>query len=231
VLSNHDQPRHASRLATSVDGQALDQDAVARAAALILLSQRGTPFLYYGEELGMGDVAVPPDESIDAPAARVAPDFPWWDRSQARTPMPWTGEPTVGFTSAERPWLRVGPDVATRNVAAQAADPGSVLGTYRRLIAARRATRALQDGGLRLLRSVPEDVLGYRRASPLDPRDEVLVLVAFGPGSVDVRLPRPRGDRPWRPLVGTARVPASPWPQGRGIRLRPLEGVILTTDR
>jgi alpha-glucosidase len=231
VLSNHDQPRHASRLARSVPGRSLDQDAVAKAVACIVLSLRGTPFLYYGEELGMGDVEVPPDESIDAPAARVGPDFPWWDRSQARTPMPWSGGPGAGFTSAERPWLRVGPDVATRNVASQAADPHAVLATYRRLLAARRSSRALQDGDLRLLRGVPDDVLGYRRTSPLDRRDEVLVLVAFGPDPVDVRLPRPRGDRPWRALVGTARDPARPWPAGRGIRLRALEGVILTTER
>ncbi len=119
--------------------------------------------------------------------------------------------------------------MATRNVASQAADPGSVLAAYRRLLAARRASRPLQDGDLRLLRGLPEDVLGYRRTSPVDRRDEVLVLVVFGPESVDIRLPKPRGDRPWRPLVGTARDPARPWPGGRGIRMRPLEGVILTT--
>ena len=71
VLSNHDQSRHASRLVASVGG--LDRDAVARAAAVLLLTARGTPFMYYGEEIGMRDVEIPPDESVDPPAARVGP--------------------------------------------------------------------------------------------------------------------------------------------------------------
>ena len=88
----------------------------------MLLTLRGTPFLYYGEEIGMGDVAIPPEESVDPPARRASPDFPWWDRSQARTPMPWTGGPGAGFTTG-RPWQRIAPDAVTRNVAAQLADP------------------------------------------------------------------------------------------------------------
>ena len=105
VFSNHDQPRHASRLAGSIG--ASDRDAVARAAAVLLLTVRGTPFLYYGEELGMGDVDIPPDESVDPPAKRVGPDFAWWDRSRCRTPMPWAPGPGAGFTTG-RPWLRLG---------------------------------------------------------------------------------------------------------------------------
>ena len=126
VLSNHDQPRHASRLA-SVRSTAADRDAIARAAAVLLLTLRGTPFLYYGEELGMGDVDIPPDESVDPPATRVGPDFPWWDRSRCRTPMPWTPGAGAGFTTG-RPWLRLSAATrATRNVEVQRTDPGSVL--------------------------------------------------------------------------------------------------------
>jgi alpha-glucosidase len=227
VLSNHDQPRHASRLARSLPDRALDQDAVARAAALILLTVRGTPFLYYGEEIGMGDVDVPPDESIDAPAARVSPDFPWWDRSRARTPMPWAPGPGSGFTTADRPWLRFGPDVARRNVQTQAGDPDSVLATYRRLLAARRATRVLQDGDLTLLRGLPSDVLGYRRSVRAAPSDEVLVIVAFGPEPAEIALPRPRRGGGWQVLVGTEREPVTPAADGLRLRLRPLEGVVL----
>ena len=68
MLSNHDQPRHASRLAASVGAVRDDRDAIAKAAAVLLLSIRGTPFLYYGEEIGMGDVDIPPDEIVDPPA-------------------------------------------------------------------------------------------------------------------------------------------------------------------
>ena len=149
VLSNHDQPRQASRLADSVGAVGAARDAIARAAGLFSLTVRGTPFLYYGEELGMGDVDVPPEESIDEPARHVSPDFPWWDRSHCRTPMPWTPEPGAGFTTGT-PWLRFGPDVETRNVAAQGADPDSVLAAYRRILAVRRTLPALQVGALRL---------------------------------------------------------------------------------
>ena len=127
-----------------------DVDAVARAAAVLLLTLRGTPFLYYGEELGMRDVDIPPDESVDPPAAVVAPDFQWWDRSRCRTPMPWSPGPGAGFTTG-RPWLRLGPDTETRNVRTQAQDPDSVLSLYRRLIALRAATPALQVGSLELV--------------------------------------------------------------------------------
>ena len=118
VLSNHDQSRHASRLSASAGID--DTDAVARASAAVLLTLRGTPFLYYGEEIGMRDVEVPFDEIIDPPARRVEEGWVWWNRDGCRSPMPWTGEPGHGFTTG-RPWIRFGDDADTRNVAAQAA--------------------------------------------------------------------------------------------------------------
>ncbi len=160
VFSNHDQPRHASRLAASAPGS--DPDAIARAAAVLLLTARGTPFLYYGEELGMQDVDIPPEESVDPPASHVGPDFAWWDRSRCRTPMPWAPGPGAGFTTG-RPWLRFGPDVSTRNVETQRGDPGSVLSFYRRLIALRAAMPALQDGALRIQDGQEVGVVAYTR--------------------------------------------------------------------
>ncbi|MEX2184440.1 MAG: alpha-amylase family glycosyl hydrolase [Chloroflexota bacterium] len=223
VLSNHDQPRHASRLADSVGAIGDARDAIARAAALLLLTVRGTPFLYYGEELGMGDVDVPPAESIDPPAARVGPDFPWWDRSRSRTPMPWTGGRYGGFSTA-RPWLRMGDDIGIRNVAAQAGDAGSVLSCYRRLLAARRETPSLPDGRLRIVATGHPDVLGYRRVGS---GPEALVVVQFGADDVTIRLRRPARARGWRPLVGTHADPPAPSGDGRTLALRPYEGVVL----
>ena len=226
VLSNHDQPRHASRLADSVGAEGPARDAIARAAAVLALTVRGTPFLYYGEEIGMGDVAVPADESIDAPASRVAPDFPWWDRSQSRTPMPWDGTPGGGFTTG-RPWLRLGPDVAQRNVAAQAADPGSVLATYRRLLRARAAEPTLQDGGLELIRVEDPDVLAYRRRGS---GAEVLVLIGFADREHPVGVPRPRSGGDWRSIAGTHLDPPERLVHGSTIRLRPYEGIVAVRD-
>jgi alpha-glucosidase len=226
VLSNHDQRRHASRLADSVGAIGPDRDAIARAAAVLSLSIRGTPFLYYGEELGMGDVEIPPDESIDPPAARVGPDFPWWDRSAARTPMPWAAGPGAGFTTGT-PWLRLGPDVGRRNVAAQAADPGSVLSCYRRVLRARRGARSLQDGTLTLSRTAHPDVLGFRRRGS---GEEILVLVGFAATPMVARVPRPPVGRRWQPLVGSHLDPGPVDPAASTTTLRPFEGVIFTAS-
>jgi alpha-glucosidase len=227
VFSNHDQPRQASRLAGSVGALGADQDAIAKAVAVLELTMRGTPFLYYGEELGMGDVSIPLAETIDPPALRVGPDFPWWDRSQARTPMPWTDSPGHGFTSG-RPWLRFGPDAPTRNVAAQRLDPDSVLACYRRLLAERHAQPSLQDGGLVLEVVDDPTVLAYRRGGS---GPEVLVMIAFGRNGAKIRVPAPTEGGHWLPVVGTHRdLPNAidadaPWV------LRPFEGLVLAADR
>lgn len=222
VFSNHDQPRHASRLADGVGARGPERDAIAKAAAVLLLTVRGTPFLYYGEELGMGDVEVPASESIDPPAARVEADFSWWDRSRSRTPMPWTSGPGAGFTTG-RPWLRLGEDTATRNVEAQAADPDSVLACYRRVLGARRRLRALQDGRLRLVRGSDPEVLAYRRSGEWP---DALIGIDLGRTGGELRLPRLRSGA-WRPVVGThVDLPEVDADAGR-LRLRPSEGIVL----
>ncbi len=221
VLSNHDQSRHASRLADSAG--IADTDAVARAAAVILLTIRGTPFLYYGEELGLRDVAIPVDEIIDPPARRalIDPDFEWWNRDQCRSPMPWTAEPGHGFTTG-RPWLRFGDDAAGRNVAAQLADEGSVLSTYRRLIALRRSSDALRSGTLRLVSTGTPDVLAWHRDAPAE---RLLVVANFANEPRSATLPSAAADT-YRPVGGSHLDPSAPG-AGTTLALRPLEVVIL----
>ena len=222
VLSNHDQSRHASRLAASAD--ITDTDAVARAAAVVLLSIRGTPYLYYGEEIGLRDVAVPVDEIIDPPARRALtdPDFEWWNRDQCRSPMPWSAGRGHGFTTG-RPWLRFGDDAETRNVAAQDGDPGSVLGTYRRLIGLRRASQALRTGTLRLASLGTPDVLAWHREAP---GEHLLVVVNFAESARDVTLPSDEGAERFEPVAGSYPLPSSPG-TGNALPLRSLEAVIL----
>jgi glycosidase len=101
------------------------RDDAAKPAAVLVLTARGTLIMCYGEEIGMGDVEIPPNERVDPPAARVRPDFAWSDRSRPRTPMPWSSGLNSGFTSG-RPWLRTGLDSQTRNVQAQLDDPSSI---------------------------------------------------------------------------------------------------------
>jgi alpha-glucosidase len=223
VLSNHDRSRHVSRLAASIGVE--PTDALARAAAVLLLTQRATPFLYYGEELGMRDVDIPPQESVDPPASWVGQDFEWWDRSRCRTPMPWSSGPDAGFTTG-RPWLRLGPDAATRNVAAQRADPDSVFALYRRLIALRAASPALQVGDLRLEPDAHDDVVAYSRTTG---DQEMLVAVNLGRAATTWRLPEPGGSAGWRRSLDTA-GPADAdtvLDGGAAIELEPDQAIIL----
>jgi alpha-glucosidase len=151
--SNHD----AGRLTTRWAG---DDEQRARVALMIVLTLRGTPFLYYGDEIALPEVPQPYETALDPVARRTgrAED----NRDVCRTPMQWTAEPGGGFTTPEaRPWLPFG-DLAAHNVAAQKEDPGSTLHLVRDLIALRSGTPDLTGGAYRSLEA-PEGAWAYRR--------------------------------------------------------------------
>ena len=228
VLSNHDQPRAATRLS---GGRPADRDAIARAAAVLLLTLRGTPFLYYGEEIGLGDIRVPRREIVDPPARRYWPLPLWWNRDGCRAPMPWMAGPNGGFTTG-RPWVRMAPDVAIRNVATQDADPSSVLATYRRILEVRDALPALQTGGFRWVVRGRDGVLAYRRdVDGADGADGETrpVLVAINLTGKPVHVPVDDPDTTttaWTPRLSTA-GPLRPVIRDGLLGLRPDEAVIL----
>jgi alpha-glucosidase len=149
VLGNHDQHRLASRIGP----------AQARVAAMLLLTLRGTPTLYYGDELGLHDVIIPP-ELVQDPWEKNVPGL-GLGRDPERTPMPWDGSPNAGFTTGI-PWLPIAANYRTVNVAAERNRPASILTLYRRLIAQRRATPALSVGAYVGLEA-QGDVLAYMR--------------------------------------------------------------------
>jgi alpha-glucosidase len=151
VLGNHDQ----SRLATRIGRQQ------ARAAAMLLLTLRGTPTIYYGDELGMVDVAIAPDEVRD-PAEKNEPGK-GRGRDPERSPMIWVGAANAGFTKPDaQPWLPLMAGWETENAAAQAGDSKSMLMLYRKLLALRRQHDTLHAGGIAEV--VAEgSVLMYRR--------------------------------------------------------------------
>ena len=153
VLSNHDFARHRTRYGS---------EARARAAALLLLTLRGTPFLYMGEELGLEDAQVPEDRVVDPGG-----------RDGCRAPIPWERAAPHGWNAD--PWLPFPPDAAERSVEAQRDDPDSVLHLYRRLLAARRDSPALRGGDQRFV-DAPDGVLAWRRQGEGDAR---IVLVNF----------------------------------------------------
>ena len=169
----------------------------------------------------MVDVDIPRDEIVDPPALLAGPDFPWYDRSRCRTPMQWDSGPNAGFTTG-RPWIRLAPDAANRNVTSQARDPDSVLATYHRLLAFRRTTGALQRGPMTMLDSGDPDVLAWTRGSS---DDSLLVLVSFVGEERSIDLGAVAPGR-WTVKVGTHRVPADADAGGRLV-LRPDEAVVL----
>jgi len=169
VLGNHDQPRLASRIGL----------VQARVAAMLLLTLRGTPTLYYGDEIGMRNVVIPP-ELVQDPWEKNVPGL-GLGRDPERTPMQWDGNLNAGFT-AGTPWLPVAADYRTVNVAVQRDDPTSLLTLYRRLIALRRATPALAVGTYTPIAAC-SDVLAYVRTYAGQPR-----LIALNLGSEPQRF-------------------------------------------
>ncbi len=209
VLSSHDAPRHATRYDHPELGEAR-----ARLAAMLLLTLRGTPFLYYGEEIGMRNVAIPEDRMQDPLARTLHPSL---SRDGERTPMPWEPGPGAGFTRGV-PWLPLGPDVATRNVATQREDPSSLLHLYRRLIALRRQTRALSHGAQRSL-PAPEGVYAFEREAG---GSRVVTALNFADGPVELAL----GAGSIRGGLRTdPRVPLPP--EASHVTLGPCEGITL----
>jgi len=211
VLGNHDRPRVAAKR-----GQAQ-----ARVAAMLLLTLRGTPTLYYGDELGLSDVAIPPAQVQD-PRGLREPGLSL-GRDPVRTPMPWDGSENAGFTTATaRPWLPLNADWPTRNVARMAEEPHSILTLYRQLLAARRAHLALSIGDFALL-DVEGDVLAYERRHGAE-----RLIVALNLGGRSHRLELPDWASDCRLLLSTVADAAL---AGDGaLLLRADEGVILTAD-
>ena len=172
-FENHDQPRSVSRYGN--DAEYHDQSA--KALATLLLTLRGTPFLYEGEEIGMTNFDFPDMEKVrDVESINIwnmgkrlhLPYGLRWrmiktkSRDNARTPMQWDDSINGGF-SAVTPWLSVNGNYPRINVKRQEDDPGSVLSYYRKLIAFRNGSRVLQEGDFTELYR-KNGVYAYRRA-------------------------------------------------------------------
>ena len=160
VLGNHDQPRIAARVGA----------AQARIAAMLLLSLRGTPTLYYGDELGLARVHVP-IEAMQDPWERNEPGL-GLSRDPSRTPFQWDTSPHAGFTTGN-PWLPLDGEWRQCNVERLRSNPTSLLSLYRELIALRRRYPALSIGAFRLV-SADSDILVYERR-----HEEQRLLVAL----------------------------------------------------
>ena len=189
---------------------------------MLLLTLRGTPTLYYGDEIGMQQVAIAPEHVRD-PARRTL-HVP--GRDGCRTPMQWDASAFAGFSSVP-PWLPLAEDFAGNNVACQRAEPSSLLNLYRRLIALRRLRPALTRGAYRPV-AVADEVLAFVREVE---GDRVLVALNFAAGPAAVSLPSDEpagtilvriGRRPRR-RKGAPFIRPAGSRRGRG-RVQPLSG-------
>ena len=163
VLGNHDNPRIASRVGVPQ----------ARVAAMLLLTLRGTPTMYYGDELGMANVSIPADRVQD-PFEKNVRDV-GLGRDPCRTPMQWDGSIYAGFTVGE-PWLPISDDYAVVNVRAEGDDPSSFLALYRRLLKLRRSHPAISIGEYEPL-AASGDLLAYVRHTP---DERILIALNLG---------------------------------------------------
>ena len=205
VFGNHDVPRMVSRV--NGDGRGRER---ARVAAMLLLTLRGTPFIYYGEELGMEDVTIP-ERKLQDPAR-----FYGRGRDPQRTPMPWTRQ---GGFSFHEPWLPYGN--LSVNVEDQEKDRASLLWLYRRLIWLRRRSDALRFGAYTPVDGLPPDVYAYARAHG---DDRLLIVLNFSSDPVACELP------PSLPvhemLIGTHDAVD----EGQTLRLRGNEGRVMRLE-
>lgn len=202
LLGNHDEIRIQTRLG------ALD----ARLAAVLLLTLRGTPFLYYGDELGMPQAEIGHGDARDPWGENVS----YLSRDGCRTPMQWDGTATAGFSS-NGTWLPVGPDHVNLNVVTEANDPGSMLALYQRLLAYRRSSVPLREGAYLSHPASNGDVFVFERFT-----DDARIIIALNLSDQLQLLDLPEGSI----AVSTHSV------QGRevgseGVVLARREGVIL----
>ncbi|HKO46671.1 MAG TPA: alpha-amylase family glycosyl hydrolase [Polyangiaceae bacterium] len=210
VLGNHDRSRIASRVG----------DAQARVAALLLLTLRGTPTLYYGDELGMKDLPIPA-ELVRDPFERNVPGM-GLGRDPERTPMQWTSGLNAGFSSGT-PWLPLPAEASRVNVELQQKDPTSLLAFYRKVLALRRAEPALSVGAYESL-DAGASILSYERS---DDQRSFEIVLSFSTESQLVSMPGASGKR----LVLSTDPQRAEGIVDGTLVLAPNEGVVLAREK
>ncbi|HLZ71212.1 MAG TPA: alpha-amylase family glycosyl hydrolase [Dehalococcoidia bacterium] len=205
VLGNHDQSRLVSRYGREA----------APPAAMLLLTLPGTPFVYYGEEIGMADVPIDEAQARDPARHRAI------GRDPERTPMQWDASAGAGFSSGP-PWLPLGdPSV---NVAAQTNGAGSLLSLYRRLIWLRKRSAALRGGSYASLAETPAEVFAFVREAA---RQRALVAINFAGKPAALRLSADLANAPI--ACSTVAGRQGEYPAGGQLELGPHEGCVLLT--
>jgi len=167
VLGNHDNPRPATRYCHTENDECL------KLAAVMLLTLRGTPYIYYGDEIGMRDIQLPRSQIQDPVGKKYWPFYK--GRDACRSPMQWTELRNSGFSEG-KPWLPVHPNYQNRNVQSQLSDPDSLINLYKKLLQLRRQHPVLVNGNFSFITNLPNNVLGYQR---IDQGETALIFLNF----------------------------------------------------
>lgn len=222
VFNNHDNARSATRWKQRFFGDPED-DARMKLAAALLLTLRGTPFLYYGEEIGMRDISIRSRAEVLDPVGRQFWPF-MKGRDGCRAPMQWDASAQAGFTGGDvRPWLPLQEDYPARNVAVQQQDPRSLLNFYRWAIAVRRAAPALTEGMFQPITYGTRYILAYLRVTR---EQTVLVALNFSARRKRLVLGSHLARQQWRLLLSTHRD-SLPAIRAGLLGLEPFEAIVL----
>jgi alpha-glucosidase len=217
-FSNHDQRRQWDRY-----GDGVHNDQIAKLMAALLLTTRGTPQMYYGEEIGMRTTDPTRIEDVHDPIGKLG-----WPKEKGRdgerTPMQWDSGVHAGFTTGT-PWLPIPPSAATYNVQVESQDQDSIYSTYKRLLAMRRSEPALREGAYEAIDESNEHVFSYVRKSA----DETVVValnMSAQPRTVDLKAAGTKGDVVYRSPLGKGGLAAETVSLGR-VELEPFGFVVV----
>ena len=213
VFSNHDLFRSTNRIRWR-----LHKDEKARIEAFLLFTLRGTPFIYYGEEIGMRNGILRKKDLRDPMGKKYWPFFS--GRDKARTPMQWISQENAGF-SAGNPWLPLNKDFPTRNVQYQSEDAGSVLNLYRKLIELRKNSPSLQKGNYISLVQGERGILAYMRTHEEENR---LIVLNFTSHCRKISIPSVENGMV---LVSTKRATGEP-ASFRELEVSPFEATVFS---
>lgn len=218
VLNNHDVPRSASRYVRG------ENDARLKVLAAMMLTLRGTPYLYYGEEIGMRDIKIQKKTDVKDPVGRHYWPF-YKGRDGCRSPMQWNDQLFSGF-SEHSPWLPVHENYKLRNVENQQQDENSIFNFYKKLLQIRKTNAALQKGMYQPLTFDPRRLLAYIRQTP----DQiVLVALNFSRRKVGLVVSSRLLKNDWTLLLSTHRD-VLPSIEDRRIKLEPYEAMIISLE-
>jgi alpha-glucosidase len=212
VLGNHDRDRIASECRAG--------SANARLAQMLLLTLRGTPTMYYGDELGMPNVEILPAKFQDPMAAGIGRS-----RDFERTPMQWDDTPYAGFSKV-KPWLPVADDYASRNVKIQEADPHSMFQLVKQLISIRQTSPALNHGNYIPMTVFERDIIAYLRTQD---EENVLIVLNFSDAEKVINLSA--NSQKSQTILLSTHVDRHDEVSLNALKIRPHEGLMIRVSR